>query len=122
MRSRDEIVKPLLLLTDSRSFNEAKAKKTKEYNFLCDIIAKMRVLYLSGESIYHHFAMLLQELQVLGFAVDSMEAVNCTDEHHLKDEIDLLLQFLAFRYPFDEYDNKIGVHDPETNQFLFSQP
>lgn len=119
---RYELVKPMLLLIDSSKFNEAKEKMTNEYIGLCDIVSEMRKLYLTGEGMFHHFGMLLGELQTLGFDVDGMRSFNRTDADTLKDQIDLMLQFLAYRYPFDEYDNKIGVHDPATNKFIFSQP
>lgn len=66
--------------------------------------------------------MLLKELQIPGFDVEGIKPSNNTDKARLKDEIDLLLQFLAFGYPFDEYDNKTGVHDAKTGRFIFIQP
>lgn len=120
--ARHKLIEPMMLLTDSKKFNDAKETMSHQYLFLCDIINEIRRLYLTGDARYHHFGMLLGELQVLGFDVDSMERANRTPDDILKDRIDLLLQFLAYKYPFDSYDNKIGVHDPVTNSFIFSQP
>ncbi|MCG8499826.1 MAG: hypothetical protein MJB12_05390 [Firmicutes bacterium] len=121
-KSRYNLVKPFLLLVDTTVFEKAKAKMTEDYLNLCDIVTKMKALYVTGESQYHHFGMLLKEFQILGFDVNAMKASNATPTDRLKDQIDLLLQFLSYRYPFDEYDNKIGVHDLETDQFIFVQP
>lgn len=121
-KARYSLIEPFMLLTDSKKFKGSKERMMSDYLNLCDIISRMRVLYSTGGTQYHHFDMLLKELQVLGFDVNNMEAANITDEDKLKEQIDLLLQFLAFRYPFDEYDNKTGVHDMKTNEFIFIQP
>ena len=121
-KARYNLIKPFMLLVSSQKFKEEKKALTKAYLNLCDIVSKMRSLYNTGKSQYHHFDMLLKELQVLGFNVDEMEAAHITNAEKLDEQISLLLQFLAFRYPFDEYDNKIGVHDLKTNTFIFVQP
>jgi hypothetical protein len=119
---RYELIKPFMLLTSRERFLKAKENSTTDYFILCDIVSNMRSLYNTGKPLYHHFDMLLKELQILGFEVDSLKSANITDKNRLKDQVDLLLQFLAFRYPFDIYDNKTGVHDTETNKFIFVQP
>lgn len=119
---RYELIQPFLLLVSTNHFKSAKMEKTNDYLNLCDIIGKMKILYLTGESQYHHFDMLLKELDVLGFDVNDMNAAGVTHDDKLKDQIDLLLQFLAFRYPFDEYDNRTGIHDSKVSEFVFVQP
>ena len=121
-KGRYDIIKPLILLVDSSKFKEAKEKATSEYLNLCGIILRMKELYLTGEDKYHHFGMLLNELQVLGFDVENMLQAESINENALKEQVDLILQFLAFRYPFDDYDNRIGVHDKKINEFIFYQP
>lgn len=121
-KGRYELIKPFMLLVDSKEFLEAKRQRTEDYLNLCDIISEMRALFFTGESKYHHFDMLLNELDILGFDIKTVRAQNVTSRAVLKEQIDLLLQFLAFRYPFDEYDNKTGVHDSSTNEFIFVQP
>ncbi|MCR4437229.1 MAG: hypothetical protein NUV41_15630 [Eubacteriales bacterium] len=120
--SRHELIRPFLLLVDTKRYQYAKEHKTADYLNLCDIISKMRSLYSTGEAKYHHFDMLLKELYILGFDISCVQPGNITHADVLKDQIDLLLQFLAFRYPFDRYDNRIGVHDIETGEFIFVQP
>ena len=119
---RYELIRPFLLLTNTKKFREDKKKGTKEYKNLCDIIVQMRELYASGDAIYHHFGMLLQELEILGFHIKHIKEKGATPKDILKDQIDLLLQFLAYRYPFDEYDNKTGTHYYKTNEWIFEQP
>ena len=121
-RGRYELVRPLKLLVHTSDFNDAREKKTEDYFNLCDIISRMRELYLTGEARYHHFEMLLNELQVLGFDISDVDFSKTTNDGKLKDQIDLILQFLAFRYPADAYDNKVGTHDVKTKQFIFIQP
>lgn len=120
--SRHELIRPFLLLVDTKRYKHAKRNKTKDYLNLCDIISQMRSLYSTGEAKYHHFDMLLKELAILGFDTSCAQPENATQADVLKDQIDLLLQFLAFRYPFDRYDNRIGVHNIETGEFIFVQP
>ena len=119
---RHGLIKPFLLLTDTKKFNEAKKEKTKGYQNLCDIIMQMRELYATEKAIYHHFGMLLEELDILGFSIDNIKEEGMTSAETLKDQVDLLLQFLAYRYPFDEYDNKTGTHYYKTNKWIFEQP
>jgi len=121
-KARYELIKPFMLLVDSAEFYTAKKGNTMDYLNLCDIIDKMRELHSGGKPLYHHFGMLLEELQILGFDVKSMRISGTTVESKLNDQIDLLLQFLAFRYPFDEFDNKTGVHDLNTDEYIFVQP
>lgn len=121
-KARYELIKPFMLLVDSASFRDSQKSGSMDYLNLCDIICRMRELYSSGEPLYHHFGMLLEELQVLGFDVNRMRISGTTEESKLKDQMDLLLQFLAFRYPFDEFDNKVGVHDIDTGRYIFLQP
>ncbi len=121
-KTRYGLIRPFMLLVDSARFRDSQKSVSADYLNLCDIIGRMRELYQSGESIYHHFGMLLEELQILGFAVRDMSATGTTEAGRLKDQIDLLLQFLAFRYPFDEFDNKVGVHDINTGKYIFVQP
>jgi len=121
-KGRYDLIKPFMLLTGTKKLNKAKENITLEYLNLCDIVIKMKELYLTGSDLYHHFGMLLNELQILGFKVDDMVYSGRTADDVIKEQIDLLLQFLSFRYPFDEYDNKIGVHDIKTNKFIFIQP
>lgn len=120
--SRYELIKPYILLINTKQFREAQLKETREYKNLCDIIAKMKHLYDTREAIYHHFGMLLQELEILGFSIKNIKEYGTTPPDVLKDQIDLLLQFLAYRYPFDEYDNKTGTHYYKTNEWIFEQP
>ncbi|MDO8609280.1 MAG: hypothetical protein Q7R95_01910, partial [bacterium] len=121
-KSRYELIKPLALLVNCHDFLSAVEKTSKEYMNLCDIVYEMKRLYLSEVSKFHHFGMLLKELQVLGFDVEGMCHWNISDVDVLKSQIDLILEFLAFRYPFDEFDNKTGIHDFRTNEFVFIQP
>ncbi len=121
-KSRYGLITPFLLLVDSRKYDLAKRNMSPEYLNLCDIVSKMKELYMTGESKYHHFNMLLDELQILGFDLQGVKAAHVTQKELLKDQIDLLLQFLSFRYPFEEFDNRIGVHDIKTNEFIFIQP
>lgn len=119
---RHKLVIPFLLLVSLNRFHEEKARGTDAYGNLCDIVDRMATLFHTGNAIYHHFDMLLGELQVLGFAIREMEPPHTTNPEKLREQIDLLLQFLAYRYPFDAYDNKTGVHNPKTNEFIFIQP
>lgn len=121
-RARYDLIKPFMLLVDSSKFKEAKEKKTEDYRNICDILKKMNDLYVTGEAKYHHFNMLLSELKVLGFDINYTEVFNTTCDDRLNAQISLLQQFLAFRYPFDQYDNKTGVHDAVTGNFIFIQP
>lgn len=121
-KARYELIKPFMLLVDSARFRDSQKSCSMDYLNLCDIIYRMRELYSSGEPLYHHFGMLMEELQILGFNINSMKISGTTDEGKLKDQIDLLLQFLAFRYPFDEFDNKVGIHDIDTDRYVFIQP
>jgi hypothetical protein len=84
----------------------------------------MREYFDTGEAKYHHFDMLIKELKVIGFDIDDTDtsAVNVTPPEKLNGQIDLLLQFLSFRYCFDEFDDRTGVHDAKTNEFIFIQP
>lgn len=121
-KGRYELVKPFMLLTDTADFRRAKRTRSEEYLNLCDIIVRMKELYQTGEEKYHHFQMLLQEFQILGFDLHDTLPKKITDEDRLKAQIDLLLQFLSFRYNFDAFDNKTGTHDPISNTFIFVQP
>jgi hypothetical protein len=121
-KGRYDLIKPLMLLVDTSKFKEAKNNNLDIYKNLCDIIGKIRDLYLTGEDRYHHFGMLLEELFILGFDVKDMKRENTTSESVLKDEVDLLIQFLSFKYSSDEFDNKTGVHDAKTNEYIFIQP
>ena len=121
-KGRYNIIGPLMLLVDTSKFKQEKIIKSELYLNLCDIIAEIRKLFLTGEDKYHHFGMLLEELIVLGFDVRDMKNEKTSNENILKDQVDLLLQFLSFRYASDEFDNKIGVHDIKTNEFIFMQP
>lgn len=120
--ARYNIILPYMLLTSLDKYNQAKQAISPEYLNLCDIISEMRSLYETENSQYHHFDMLLKELQILGFDIDRMNAANVTGSDKLADQISLLLQFLAFRYDFDRFDNKTGTHDIKNNKFLFIQP
>ena len=111
-----------MLLVDTSKFKKAKKNMSLEYLDLCNVIVEIRKLFLKGEDKYHHFGMLLEELSVLGFDIDKMENIKVANEYILKDQVDLLLQFLSFRYPSEEFDNKIGVHNIKTNEFIFEQP
>jgi hypothetical protein len=120
--SRYNLIKPFMLLTSVSEFNIAKENKTDDYLNLCDIIYKMNDLALRDEDKYHHIKMLLSELHILGFNVCSTESAYVSSDELIREQIDLLLQFFAFRYPFDEFDNKTGVHDINSNKFIFIQP
>lgn len=120
--ARYGLIRPYLLLISRERFFGEKSAGTIDYLNLCDIISKMKQLYLTGEAKYHHFNMLLQELSVLGFDIDDIKASGVTDELKMKDQIDMLLQFLSFRYNFDAYDNQTGVHNIKTGEFIFVQP
>lgn len=119
---RHDLIRPFMLLVDSNRFMNAKEMVTEEYLNLCDIVSEMKSLFLSGDSKYHHFDMLLKELQVLGFDVEGMSTQNVSDEDIKKSQIGLMHEFISFRYPFDEFDNKTGIHDYKTNEFVFVQP
>lgn len=119
---RHQLVIPFTLWVHLDRFQEEKAQRTEAYSNLCDIVDQMKKLFLTSAPQYHHFDMLLGELQALGFNILDMAPAYSTATEKLREQIDLLLQFLACRYPFDEYDNRIGVHDLETNTFVFIQP
>lgn len=121
-KGRYEWVKPFMLLTDTAAFIKAKKTRSENYLNLCDILGRMKELYHTGEEKYHHFQMLLQEFQILGFDLHDILPEETTDEERLKAQIDLLLQFLSFRYCFDAFDNKTGTHDTIKNTFIFIQP
>jgi hypothetical protein len=120
--TRHVLVKPYTLWIHRERFIAEKAQKTEAYANLCDIVDRMKRMYETGKPQFHHFGMLLEELQVLGFETQSMEPLHVTDPDKLREQLDLLLQFLASRYPFDAYDNHIGIHDLRTRTFVFEQP
>lgn len=118
---RHKLNEPFMLLTSTDKFRQAKKQRSKEYLNLCDIIAKMRECFNTGEAKYHHFDMLIKELQIIGFDIDDSytSTAGVTHPEKLKEQINLLLQYLSFRYCFDEFDDKTGVHDAKTNEFIF---
>jgi len=120
--ARHKLVAPLLLLVSLNRFEEERVRGTAAYINLCDLVDRMKELFMSGQTRYHHFGMLLGELQALGFAIPDMLPSHITDPETLREQIDPLLQFLASRYPYDAYDNKTGVHNPKSNEFIFIQP
>jgi hypothetical protein len=124
VRGRYDLIKPYVLLTDTSLFNASKNSNSYEYIELIAIIKKMKELLDTGKDEYHHFDMLLKEFEILGFKIDSLNHYRNKkiDEERTKEQISLLLQFLSFRYPFDEYDNKTGVHNIIQNKFIFIQP
>jgi len=121
-KGRYELIKPFMLLTDSTLFRKEKETQSDEYLNMCDIIMKMRELYSENNEKYHHFDMLTKELQILGFNISDVASANITTPERLEEQINLLQQFLSFRYNFDEFDNKTGSHDTKTNKFIFVQP
>lgn len=120
-KSRYGLILPFMLLTRLERFKTSKKNSTPAYRNLCDIVHYMRKLYNSNEDKYHHFDMLLNELEVLGFDFSNTAQYN-TPQDKLDSQISLLLQFLSYRYAFDAYDNKTGCHDLNTNQYIFIQP
>lgn len=116
------LVAPYVLWIHVDRYLEERACGTDAYANLSDIVGRMKDLFQTGDPRYHHFGMLLGELQVLGFDMRDMVPARTTDPETLREQIDLLLQFLASRYPFDAYDNHIGVHDPTTGSYFFVQP
>ncbi len=120
--ARHALIAPYVLWIHVDRFLEEKERGTDAYTNLSDIVDRMKTLFRTGDPRYHHFEMLLGELQVLGFDMNGMVPARTTDPEMLREQIDLLLQFLASRYPFDPYDSRIGVHDPATGSFYFHQP
>ncbi len=96
---RKKISAPLLLLTDKKLFEDEKTSKSNTYINLTNIIHKMNALYESGNEKYHGFHNLLREISVMGFDIDmeSNEKTN-TDSNILEDQIELILQFIHFKY------------------------
>jgi hypothetical protein len=122
---RYRIIKPLMLLTSTMEFSKAKENNTPEYISLKLLINEIQRLSQLNEDRYHHFEYFLNELYTLGFRLDEMpNSIKTSDSRKeiIKDQIDLILQFFAGRYPYDEFDNKSGSHDIKNNKFIFIQP
>jgi hypothetical protein len=95
---RENLIDPILLITDTEKYYGAKKSNDLIYKNLCDIVFRMKELYNTGEDKYHAFGNYLREVEDAGFDINAMKAQNTTGNAKLHDQIELIRMLMCFKY------------------------
>lgn len=99
---RENLVDPILLVSDLSLFNKAKKNCDADYLNLYSLIRLMKELYNSGDERYHAFGNYLREAENIGFIINDISLQQKSDIMRLNDQVELMRMFMSFKYCPDD--------------------